>query len=131
MNIETLLNNLLEVIYKNPEHVKIEYSYNDGDESLLINGEEQLRKFDDSRIKSIIKNYKENLDLLDDCVFVEALESLEDRIDFQQMDELLNQEKFTQAEANLVDDLINIVNKSIKEKLNQKINELEDIFTRF
>lgn len=118
MNIETLLNNLLEVIYKNPEHVKIEYSYNDGDESLLINGEEQLRKFDDSRIKSIIKNYKENLDLLDDCVFVEALESLEDRIDFQQMDELLNQEKFTQAEANLVDDLINIVNKSIKEKLN-------------
>lgn len=118
MNIETLLNNVLSIIYKNPEHVKIEYSYKDGKESLLLNGEEQLRKFDDSKIKTIIKTYKENLDLLDDCVFVEALESLEDSIDFQQMDELLNQTNFTQAEANLVEDLIGMVNRSIKEKLN-------------
>lgn len=131
MNIETLLNNLLEIIYKNPEHVKIEYSYNDGNESLLINGEEQLRKFDDSRIKSIIKNYKENIDLLDDCVFVDSIESLSEMIDIKQMDELLNQKTFTQAEANLVDDLIKLANKSIREKLNQKINELEDISTRF
>lgn len=118
MNIETLLNNLLEIIYKNPEHVKIEYSYNDGNESLLINGEEQLRKFDDSRIKSIIKNYKENIDLLDDCVFVDSIESLSEMIDIKQMDELLNQKTFTQAEANLVDDLIKLANKSIREKLN-------------
>lgn len=131
MNIETLLNNVLSIIYKNPEHVKIEYSYKDGKESLLLNGEEQLKQFDDSRIKTIIKNYKTNLDLLDDCVFVEALESLENNIDFQQMDELISQENFTQAEANIVEDLINMVNRSIKEKLNQKINELEDISTRF
>ena len=94
MNIETLLNNLLSIIYKNPENVKIEYSYIDGKESLLLNGEEQLKQFDDSRIKAIIKNYKENLDLLDDCVFVESLESLEDSIDFKQMDDLMHQEHF-------------------------------------
>lgn len=132
MDIENLLNHLLKVIYSNPEKVKIEYNINeDGNESLKVNGEELLPKFNDSRIKEIINTYKANIDALDDCVFVEALEALEDEIDFKEMDKLLNQESFTQADANLAEDLINIVSESIKKHIKSKIEDLEEIYNKF
>lgn len=132
MDIENLLNHLLKVIYSNPEKVKIEYNINeDGNESLKVNGEELLPKFNDSRIKEIINTYKANIDALDDCVFVEALEALEDEIDFKEMDKLLNQESFTQADANLAEDLINIVSESIRKHIKSKIEDLEEIYNKF
>lgn len=132
MDIENLLNHLLKVIYSNPEKVKIEYNINeDGNESLKVNGEELLSKFDDSRIKEIINTYKANIDALDDCVFVEALEALEDEIDFKEMDKLLNQESFTQADANLAEDLINTVSESIRNHIKSKIEDLEEIYNKF
>lgn len=132
MDIENLLNYLLKVIYSNPEKVKIEYNINeDGNESLKVNGEELLSKFDDSRIKEIINTYKANIDALDDCVFVEALEALEDEIDFKEMDKLLNQESFTQADANLAEDLINTVSESIRNHIKSKIEDLEEIYNKF
>lgn len=132
MDIENLLNYLLKVIYSNPEKVKIEYNINeDGNESLKVNGEELLSKFDDSRIKEIINTYKANIDALDDCVFVEALEALEDEIDFKEMDKLLNQESFTQADANLAEDLINTVSESIRKHIKSKIEDLEEIYNKF
>lgn len=132
MDIENLLNHLLKVIYSNPEKVKIEYNINeDGNESLKVNGEELLSKFDDSRIKEIINTYKANIDALDDCVFVEALEALEDEIDFKEMDKLLNQESFTQADANLAEDLINTVSESIRKHIKSKIEDLEEIYNKF
>ena len=70
--------------------MSIEYSYTDGKESLTVNGKEMLSQFDDSIIKEKINIYKENLELLDDCLFVSAMEELEDEVDFKQMDDLLN-----------------------------------------
>lgn len=128
MNIETLLNNILEVIYKNPNKMSIEYSNLDGKESLIVNGEEMLNTtFDDSEIKDKITRYKTILESLDSCVFVEALEALEDEIDFKEMDELINQESFNKEEAALVEYLINKVNSSIINKLTEKISEMKAV----
>lgn len=131
MNIETLLNNLFSVIYENPNNFDFKYSNVNGKESLMINGEEMIKQFDDSKIKEEINNYKINIGNLDDCLFVDTMEELEDKINFKQMDELLNQESFNQSEANLIGDLINIVSNKIKEKIEERIIELRELRNKF
>ena len=131
MNLDTLLNNLFQLIYSNPDKLNIEYSYKDGKKSLKVNGEEQLAQFDVSNVKKDIEVYRKNLELLDDCMFVEVCESIENEIDLKQMDDLLKQESFTKAEANLVYDLIGKVNESIANKIDDRIEELKEIRNNF
>lgn len=131
MNLETMLNNLFEVIYKNPENLSIEYSNVNGKESLKVNGEEYLKDFDDSVIKTKIANYKKNIEALDDCLFVEAMEEIEDEYDLKEVDELFNQESYTQADANLIDDFIKMFNTTIHDKIIDKIDELSNLLEKF
>ena len=64
MDFEKLINFILN----NPKNINIEYSNINGEEKLVINGEEiKEESFDDSKIKEEVKNYKdivENLDKL-------------------------------------------------------------------
>ena len=129
------LEKLFKLLFNTPENICIEYSNIDGKESLKINGEDftdtpKEEVYDDTAIKEYISKYKDNIQALDDCTFVEVIEEVEDIIDIQTLDSLLNQDSFTKDDAELIHGQIQIINKVIHEKLVNKIQDLQELLDR-
>ncbi len=99
--------------------------------SVTSDNEDAVKGFDDSCIKEIIKEYKERIEELDDCLFVEAAEEMDQYFDVQRFDELLNQDTFTEEEAAEVSEMIGQSSQIICDHLEDKINELVDVYNRF
>lgn len=99
--------------------------------SVTSDNEDAIEGFDDSCIKEIIKEYKERIEELDDCLFVEAAEEMGQYFDVQRFDELLNRDTFTEEEAAEVSKMINHSAEIICNHLEDKINELVNIYNRF
>lgn len=130
------LEKLFKLLFNTPENICIEYSNIDGKESLKINGEDftntpkEEEVYDDTSIKEYISKYKDNIQALDDCTFVEVIEEVEDTIDIQTLDSLLNQDSFTKDDAELIHRQIQIINTVIHEKLVNKIQDLQELLDR-
>ena len=122
-NIEEILNALL-----NGEIKSLEYSFIDGKETLKINGKE-IKNEEESKIQSLIKEYKENIELLDDCTFVEVLD--ETPLDLKHFDILLNKKSLTKEESEYVEEAIKHMNNSIHNKLEEKIKDLTELIKKF
>lgn len=122
-NMEEILNALL-----NGEIKSLEYSFIDGKETLKINGEE-IKNEEESKIQSLIKEYKENIELLDDCTFVEVLD--ETPFDLKHFDTLLNKKSLTKEESEYVEEAIKHMNNSIRNKLEEKIKDLTELIKKF
>lgn len=122
-NMEEILNALL-----NGEIKSLEYSFIDGKETLKINGEE-IKNEEESKIQSLIKEYKENIELLDDCTFVEVLD--ETPFDLKHFDTLLNKKSLTKEESEYVEEAIKHMNNSIHNKLKEKIKDLTELIKKF
>lgn len=99
--------------------------------SVTSDNEDAVEGFDDSCIKEIIKEYKERIEELDDCLFVEAAEEMSKYFDMKRFNELLNQDTFTEEEAAEVSKMINHSTEIICNHLEDKINELVNIYNRF
>lgn len=99
--------------------------------SVTSNNEDAVEEFDDSCIKEIIKKYKERLNELNDDLFIEVVEAMESSLDVQRFDELLNQDTFTEEEAAEVSEMIDQSSQIICDHLEDKINELVNIYNRF
>ena len=85
-----------------------------------------------SDIKDKIANYKKNLDLLDDCIFVDVLDELTYyHIDLKQFDELLNKEQLTESEETYVSYLIDFTNSLICQHILDKIQNLNELLDNF
>lgn len=122
-NMEEILNALL-----NGEIKSLEYSFIDGKETLKINGEE-IKNEEESKIQSLIKEYKENIELLDDCTFVEVID--ETPFDLKHFDTLLNKKSLTKEESKYVEEAIKHMNNSIHNKLEEKIKDLTELIKKF
>ena len=128
MNENTkLFHDILEEIKQELEgNFRIEVSDEDGYFSL------RLVKTFESNIKEKIANYKRNLDLLDDCIFVDVLDELPTyNIDIKQFDELLNKEELTESEEIYVSYLIDFTNSLIRQHITNKIEDLNEIIDNF
>lgn len=91
-----------------------------------------LNAIEKSDIQDKISNYKENLDKLDDCIFVEVLDELETyNVSLKQFDELLNKEELTESEEIYVSYLIDFTIQLIKKHITEKIKELFDLIENF
>lgn len=99
--------------------------------SVTSDNEDAVEGFDDSCIKEIIKEYKERLNELNDDLFIEVVEAMESSLDVQRFDKLLNQDTFTEEEAAEVSEMINQSSQIICDHLEDKINELVDVYNRF
>lgn len=99
--------------------------------SVTSDNEDTVEKFDDSCIKDIIKEYKGRIEELDDCLFVDATEEMSKYFDVKRFDELLNQDTFTEEEAAKVSEMIDQSSQIICDHLEDKINELVNIYNRF
>ena len=128
MNENTkLFHDILEEIKQELEgNFRIEVSDEDGYFSL------RLVKTFESNIKEKIANYKRNLDLLDDCIFVDVLDELPTyNIDIKQFDELLNKEELTESEETYVSYLIDFTNSLIRQHIANKIEDLNELIDNF
>ena len=128
MNKNTkLFHDILEEINQGLKgNSRIEVSDEDGYFSL------RLVKTFESNIKEKIANYKRNLDLLDDCIFVDVLDELPTyNIDLRQFDELLNKEKLTESEEIYVSYLIDFTNSLIRQHITNKIEDLNELIDNF
>ena len=97
----------------------------------LISEENDSNDFDDSDIKEIIKEYKENIDSLDDDVFLEVVEELEKVIDLNYFNELLDAKEFDKKSASDVKEYIEISADIIASKLQSKIYNLMTLYEKF
>lgn len=128
MNENTkLFHDILEEINKGLKgNSRIEVSDEDGYFSLRL-----VETFE-SNIKEKIANYKRNLDLLDDCIFVDVLDELPTyNIDIKQFDELLNKEELTESEEIYVSYLIDFTNSLIRQHITNKIEDLNELIDNF
>lgn len=97
----------------------------------LISEENSSDDFDNSDIKEIIKEYKENIDSLDDDVFLEVVEELGKVIDLNYFNELLDTKEFDKKSASDVKEYIEISADIIASKLQSKIYDLVTLYEKF
>lgn len=116
------------------EEIKQEF----GDNSRIEVSEEngcfsfKLVKTLDTNIKNKIANYKRNLDLLDDCIFVDVLDELATyNVNLKQFDDLLNKEELTESEETYVSYLIDFTNSLIRQHILNKIKDLNELIDNF
>ena len=108
---------------------KISTSNRNGNISITVESIEQ--KFDDAEIKELVSNYKENIGKLDDCLFLDVLEEIKDHLDIKTFDELTNQDSYSEEDAEIVKSMINFTNSVAHENIVNKIQDLEELLTKF
>lgn len=89
------------------------------------------KSFNDSDIKEIVAEFKDSIENLDDSIFLESLEKAKAAVDVKRFDELLNLEKYSEAEAIEIACLIDYFSQVIATTLQEKIQELIDLSEKF
>lgn len=131
-SMTSLINILTEMIPNGTEQeleidgTKISFSKKDG--NIKIKTE---TKFDDSEIKRAVKDYKKNIKLIDDDMFVEISENLGNVIDLKEFDNLLNLESYTEEQADKVANMLGSAYHITRIHLEDKINNLVKLCNRF
>ena len=85
----------------------------------------------DNGAMDLVKEYKENIKLLDDEIFVKATEELSKSININYFNNLLEKEKLTPYELDVVGQYIAKSNDIISDTINAEIARLEDLLDRF
>ena len=85
----------------------------------------------DNEAMDLVKEYKENIKLLDDEIFVKATEELSKSVNINYFNNLLEKEKLTPYELDVVGQYIAKSNDIISDMINAAIDRLEDLLDRF
>ena len=85
----------------------------------------------DNEAMDLVKEYKENIKLLDDEIFVKATEELSKSVNINYFNNLLEKEKLTPYELDVVGQYIAKSNDIISDTINAEIARLEDLLDRF
>ena len=85
----------------------------------------------DHEAMDLVKEYKENIKLLDDEIFVKATEELSKSVNINYFNTLLEKEKLTPYELDVVGQYIAKSNDIISDTINAEIARLEDLLDRF
>ncbi len=128
------MNNNVEFFQKILEEIKQEFGNNSRIEVSDHDGyfSFKLVKTLDTNIKDKIANYRKNLDLLDDCIFVDVLDELSTyNVNLKQFDELLNKEELSESEKTYVSYLIDFTNSLIRQHILNKITDLNELIDNF
>lgn len=124
---------LINLLWKliNENDINISYVNTNGKESLYVNGEKVEDTFDDSEIKEVIATYKQDIENLDDDVFVEAMDEIGDYLCLSEFDELLNKDSFTEEEADQILENINFMYNVISDNITDKIEYYKNMLINF
>jgi hypothetical protein len=114
---------LIKLILDNPDNINIQYSNINGQEKLVVNGKEIIATSE--RVKQLVDEYKERLQKLDDELFTEFVEQLEEVMDLQEFDKLLNKEEFTEDDP--VIGMIDSASYMLDNLIMEKISHLKEL----
>lgn len=109
----------------------IDVSNTDGNITVNIQIKQPEETYDDSEIRDLVTEFKDSINNLDDSIFLESIEKVKEAIDVKRFDELLNLEKYSEAEATEVACLIDYFSQIISTTLQDKIEELISSSKRF
>lgn len=139
MNDNNYLNGLIETLkmlipnnsdsYQELGGYRIITSNHDGSINITVEPIEQT--FDDTQIKELVSNYKRNIGKLDDCLFLEVLDEIKDHLDIKTFDELINQDSYSEEDAEIVKSMINFTNLVVHEYIVNKLQDLEELLNEF
>lgn len=87
--------------------------------------------FDDSSTKEIVSNFKEAIKELDDEIFLEITDKLENEVEFKKFNSLLELEKFDENQAQEVEEIINVASDIIRKHLQHKIQSIVELYEKF
>lgn len=120
-----------------PEGTNKEFELNGAKVTLVKeNGDTTIKvikdeKFDDSEVVKVVNNFKDNVKLIDDCLFVEINEEAGEEIDIKEFDKLLNQEHFDKDSAIKVINMIDVFSEITRSHLQKEVERLVDLYERF
>ena len=87
--------------------------------------------FNDRQIKEKVKEYKDNVNALDQDLFIECLEEMKKGIPLVEFDKLLSLESYNEEQAERVSDLIDdsslIIHHVIQEYMEEVADEYEEL----
>lgn len=109
----------------------IKLSFKKENDVIKIKIKKEEKDFDDSEIKDIIKEYKKNIESLDDDLFLEIVEELTTKIDLNKFNELLDLETFTEEKASKIAEMIDISVDIIASHLSHKIQRMVELYDSF
>lgn len=132
-----IIKQLTNLLTMDPENIHIYYSNINGKEKFIINdGETEIVEesedelFDDTEIKNKVSSYKDLVNALDDCVFVDVINDIKTVFDLKTFDELINQTSYTSNEADILEGMIKFTNTVIYEHLQNKISNYKELLER-
>lgn len=82
-------------------------------------------------VKSRVSKYKENIKKLDDDLFISVVEELETKLDLKEFNDLLELEEYDEDSLKALLIYLELSSNIIKEKIEEKINDLEELSQRF
>ena len=127
--ISALLEELIpEGIDKKVEIDGIEYSISKKDNKVSIKA---VEKFDDREIKKYISKFRENIKLIDDCLFVKIAEEFGKSYNTKEFDELLKLDSYTEQKAEEVLEMISEFSDIVCKNLQCEIEKLIELYEKF
>lgn len=131
MNLERLL----ELVFNNPNNISIEYSNINGNEKLIVNGEnltDQEEPYNDLLIKEKIAEYKTKIEKLDDYIFELVIDEAEKRnFNIHEMNKGLELEHYTSQDALYANNVIEMMSELIQEIIKREVQKLIDTLEQF
>lgn len=106
----------------------VKYSLNKEGDDIKIKASEI---FNDSSTKDMVASYKENVEDLDDDIFIEATEELAKKMDISEFNDLLDLDSFNEEQASKVEEMISISSDVICSHLQQKIGDMIKLYEKF
>lgn len=82
-------------------------------------------------VKSRVSEYKENIKKLDDDLFISVVEELETKLDLKEFNDLLELEEYDEDSLKVLLIYLELSSNIIKEKIEEKVNDLEELSQRF
>lgn len=113
---------LINLILAHPKEIDIHYTNINGKEDLYINGE-KIEVLD----KNKIDTFKTLVEKMDDCLFLEYLNKLEEETDLARFNELLEEDILNYDDSVFVAKNINRSTEIIKELILDKIEYYQNL----
>ena len=127
INIINIIGSLLPEGQNTLDLGNIKLEVDKKDNSIKITAVDEVSDID----LDLIREYKENIKLLDDELFIKATEKLSEDVDINYFNSLIEKTTLTSSEFDEVKAIIEKSNEIIAELIEDEIDRLDSLLTRF
>lgn len=127
INIINIIGSLLPEGQNTLDLGNIKLEVDKKDNSIKITAVDEVSDID----LDLIREYKENIKLLDDELFIKATEELSEDVDINYFNSLIEKTTLTSSEFDEVKAIIEKSNEIIAELIEDEIDRLDSLLTRF